>query len=175
MPAFARIFIEMAGSMQANIEQTVGGVLAENIGKANVLAAPLSELADRVKMQVSDSDARVTQNVAELNATRATLEALYESCKNKFTELDMQRECFETYSSQQTEAMNETSAKHNLDTDAKFKVLTGELNAYAASMETRLAAEFDSTKKFVTEIEDRIRRTGVAGGADTGGHAGKKS
>ena len=40
------IFTEMAGSMHANIKQTVGGVLAENVGKASVLAASLSELAD---------------------------------------------------------------------------------------------------------------------------------
>ena len=153
------IISEMTSEMQSNIEQRIGKVLAENIDRASVLAEKLTVLGARVEAQVNDSDARITQNVVELNSTRATLQALYESCKNKFAELDMQRRWFETYSSQLTEAMNETSAKHNLDTDAKVKVLTGELNAYTASMESRLAAEFDSTKKFVREIEDRIRRT----------------
>ena len=111
-----------------------------------------------------DSDARVTQNVVELNTTKANLEAVFLSCKNKFAEVDMQRTYFENYSQKLTDAMNETSSKNNADTDAKFKVLTAELNAYAASMETRLAAEFESTKKFVTQIKDRIRRTRVAGG-----------
>ena len=165
------IFTEFA----AEIEQKIGGVLVENFGKANTLAPSHETLAERVKAQVVDSDARVTQNVVELNTTKSDLEAVFLSRKNKFAEVDMQRESLENYSTQMTACMNETRDKNNADTDARFKVLIAELNAYATSMETRLAAEFDSTKKFVTEIEDRIRRTGVAGGTDTGGHAGKKS
>ena len=53
---------------------------------------------------------------------------MYESCRNKFAELDLQRNWFETYASQLTDAMNETSAKHHVDTDAKFKILSDELN-----------------------------------------------
>ena len=89
---------EMASDVQSNVEQKIGAVLAENIGRATVLAEKLTMLGAKVEAQVNDSDARVTQKVVELNLTRATLEALYESCKRRFAELDMQREWFETYS-----------------------------------------------------------------------------
>ena len=169
------IFTEMAGNMQADIERKVGDILVDNITKANTLKTALEGLAEQVVVQVADSENRVSQNVAELNVVKDDLEKVFVACKDKFAEVDSNRAFLEEYAQQLTATMNETSAKNNADTATKFETLTLELNTYAASMESRLAAEFDSTKKFVTEIEDRIRRTGVAGGADTGGHAGKKS
>ena len=169
------IFTEMAGNMQADIERKVGNILVDTITKANELKTNLEGIAELVVVQAKDSENRVSQNVAELNQVKVDLEKVFVSCKEKFAEVDSNRTFLEEYSQQLTTTMNETSSKNNADTAAKFETLTAELNTYAATMESRLGAEFESTKKFITEIEDRIRKTGVAGGADIGGHAGKKS
>ena len=169
------IFTEMAGNMQADIEQRVGSILVNSITEANDLKTTLGNIAQQVVVQVADSENRVSQNVTELNQVKEDLERVFVSCKEKFAEVDSNRAFLEEYAQQFTTTMNETSTKNNADTAAKFETLTAELNTFAATIESRLGAEFESTKKFITEIEDRIRKTGIAGGADTGGHAGKKS
>ena len=138
--------VELKSTIQVSIERDVGAILKTQIDQANDLTDKLKLNSDAVMIEVASALARCAQNVADLNRT-------IDDAKAKFVEIEEQRIVAQSWSVSIGAALAETSPE-----------LEAKINAWSSAAH----ADNQSVKEFVQTIEERIRRTGVAGGAGTG-------
>ena len=138
--------IELKNTIQDSAEAKLGEVLAEHIVSANRLASELKEKSDAVMMEVASAQERCSENVTNLNQT-------IDEAKAKFKEIERQRLVVQNWSVNIEALLGD-----------KWNELEAKLNAAFSAAH----AENQSVKEFVQATEERIQRTGVAGGAGIG-------
>ena len=170
--------VEM-GLLSSTLEQmraSTGQVFEDNLKKAEHYISTLTRHAAEADQKIAECQARSDTIISGVNVKLAELEEAKAEMRKRIEadRAEMMTQISTEFADVQSKIIRVGEWK--LEVDNKMATADGEIEKRCevsfSNFESRVAAEIMSTKEFLRQTEERIKSTGVVGGAGTG-NAGK--